>query len=107
MATSLNRPTRPNEKLTERQRLFCEEYIAQGPLTSPVKAAEKAGYSSPHTVAYQIMRKPLVVAYLEKRNAEARLRTNIQVDDLIEELAKIVFFDPRSLYIKENGRHRM
>lgn len=94
----LNTPKRPRTKLSFQQREFCEAYLAQGPLISAVKAAEKAGYKNARMSAYELLKMPVIQAYIEKRCEQTRLRNNIHIDDLVNELVKMVMFDPRNLY---------
>lgn len=85
-------------RLTLQQKIFCETLVAMGPYAKLVKAAIKAGYVAPEKSIGDLMNKPEVLAYIEELRIGARMRNNITVDDLINEVAKIAFFDIRTCY---------
>lgn len=85
-------------KLTLQQKIFCEMLVAMGPYAKAVKAAMKAGYKVPEKSVGDLMVKPEVLAYIEELRIGARMRNNITIDDLINEIAKIAFFDIRTCY---------
>lgn len=88
--------------LSMRERLFCEHYVTAGPLARPIKSAAFAGYKAPQISGNQLLRRPAVQAYIDNLRIETRLRNNITVDDIINELMKIAFADIRLLY-NEDG----
>lgn len=85
-------------KITLQQKIFCEMYVAMGPYAKAVKAAMKAGYAVPEKSVTDLLKKPEVLAYIEELRLGARMRNNVTIDDLINEVAKIAFFDIRSCY---------
>lgn len=88
--------------LSMQQMIFCEKYVALGPLGLAVKAAAYAKYSHPNEAAYKLLNQKAVTDYIEKLRLETRLRNNITVDDLLAEYMKIAFADIRELY-DDNG----
>lgn len=89
---------RNTHRLTLQQKIFCEAYVAMGPYAKAVKAAVKAGYKAPEKSIGDLMAKPEVLEYIDEMRIGARMRNNIAIDDLINEVAKIAFFDIRSCY---------
>ncbi len=58
-----------DEKLTQKQKRFCEEYLKSGNATD---AAKKAGYKekAAHSVGAENLRKPAISAYIKRRMGE-------------------------------------
>lgn len=58
-----------DEKLTPKQKRFCEEYLKSGNATD---AAKKAGYKekAAHSVGAENLRKPAISAYIKRRMGE-------------------------------------
>lgn len=58
-----------DEKLTPKQRRFCEEYLKSGNAT---EAAKKAGYKekAAHSMGAENLRKPVISAYIKRRTDE-------------------------------------
>ena len=58
-----------DEKLTPKQRRFCEEYLKSGTAT---EAAKKAGYKekAAHSMGAENLRKPAISAYIKRRTDE-------------------------------------
>lgn len=58
-----------DEKLTPKQRRFCEEYLKSGNAT---EAAKKAGYKekAAHSMGAENIRKPAISAYIKRRTDE-------------------------------------
>lgn len=83
---------RPNGKLTDQQRLFCQEYMKD---LSISKAALRAGYSkdNPDTVGCDLLRKPWVTDYIRKLQKQRANRLQIVSDRVLEELLKVAFSD--------------
>jgi len=86
--------------LTNQQMLFCEAYVRQAPLFNARQAAIRAGYSptSAGTIGPELLIKEPVKEYIEELRKNAALRNHITLDDIINELAAIAFFDPARLY---------
>lgn len=58
-----------DEKLTPKQKRFCEEYLKSGNAT---EAAKKAGYKekAAHSMGAENLRKPAISAYIKRRTDE-------------------------------------
>ena len=58
-----------DEKLTPKQRRFCEEYLKSG---NASEAAKKAGYKekAAHSMGAENLRKPAISAYIKRRTDE-------------------------------------
>lgn len=68
------------------------------------KAATIAGYTaqSAHNAGSKILSLPAAQEYINELRAKAAMRNNITLDDIINQYARIAFFDPRTIY-KEDG----
>lgn len=79
-----------NDELTDKQRLFCDEYLIDFNAT---QAAIRAGYSE--KTAYRTgadnLKKPQIQTYIEKRMKDREVRTEITQDKVLQEFAKIGF----------------
>lgn len=82
----------PKKKLTEKQRLFVEEYLID---LNATQAALRAGYSSKtaYSMGNENLKKPQIKAAIERRMKVRENRTEITQDMVIQELAKIAFAD--------------
>ena len=80
----------PGSTLTDKEKMFCAEYIIDLDAT---KAAIRAGYNeeSATTSAYHIKQRPEVEAYITQLQGEKALRLRITADQVLLELAKIGF----------------
>lgn len=87
--------------LTDRQRVFCEEYLVD---LNGSAAARRAGYSPKiaRTMAQQNLDNPAVLEYLTRLMNERSQRTQITADRVISETARLAFSDLRKLF-DENG----
>lgn len=93
----------PNKQLTPKDVLFVEEYLIN---LNPEQSALTAGYSASmaKTKAYQWVSdskdnpKPEVYARIQKRIAERAKRAEITADKVLNEIAKIAFFDAKRLF---------
>lgn len=95
-------------KLTEKQKVFCEEYLID---LNATQAAIRAGYS-PRTANEQgnrLLANVSVRAYVDKAIAERSKRTGINQDRVMRELARIAFvnannvIDMASATVKEDA----
>jgi phage terminase small subunit len=89
-----------SEGMTPKQRLFALEYLVA---VNATKAAERAGYSE-RTAASQgarLLKNVKVAEFLKSQMRKLEQRTELTVDRLEEELARIVGFDPRRAYDEE------
>lgn len=89
-------------KLTAKQRRFVEEYRIDWNAT---QAAIRAGYSkkTARIIAAENLSKPIIQNYLQQLLEGKREQTEITVDRILEELAKMAFFDVRKL-LDEDGK---
>lgn len=79
-----------NNKFTDKQRVFCEEYLVDYNAT---QSAIRAGYS-PKTANEQgarLLANVSIRAYIDKALAEQSKRTGINADRVLRELAKVGF----------------
>ncbi len=92
---------KPGVTLTDRQRVFCEEYLVD---LNGYAAAVRAGYSqkTARQMASQNLEHPAVTAYLAQLMKERSERTQITADRVITEVARLGFSDLRKLFGK-NG----
>lgn len=82
-----------NNALTEKEMMFCEEYIIDLHATH---AAIRAGYSddSAKSTGYHLKQKPEVMAYIQELMEKRSLRLLITAENVLMELAKIGFSEP-------------
>lgn len=85
-----------DKKLTGKQQRFVDEYLID---LNATKAAERAGYSAKtaYSVGHENLRKPEIAAAIAQAQKERQQRTHITADRVLQELARIAFFDPRKL----------
>lgn len=83
-------------KLTPKQQQFVREYLID---LNGAKAAERAGYSkrTANVQGAQQLSNPAVQAAIQQAIQKRAKRTEITQDRVLRELARIAFFDPRSL----------
>lgn len=88
--------------LNEKQTKFCEEYLID---FNGAQAAIRAGYSvkTARQMATENLSKPYIEAYLKKRLDELKNETGITQKRVLEEYAKIAFFDIRKAYNVDGG----
>lgn len=88
-------------KLTPKQRQFVEEYLID---LNGTKAAIRAGYSvkTARAIGNENLTKPDIAAAIEEAQRLRGIRTGITQERILQELARICFFDQRKLY-KEDG----
>ncbi len=84
-------------RLTEKQKRFVAEYLADLNATA---AAKRAGYKDPN-IGRQLIAKNNVYAAIQREIQERNQRTEITQDMVIRELAKLGFFDIRKLFDKD------
>lgn len=87
--------------LTEKQKRFVAEYLVD---LNATQAAIRAGYSekTARAVGYENLTKPDIQDAILKGREEQTKRTEVTADRVIQEYAKIAFFDPRKLFT-DNG----
>jgi len=82
--------------VTKRE-LFAREYIVD---LNATKAAERAGYSakSAYSQGHRLLKDGEVKAEIQRLMNQRGERLDISADRVLQELAKLAFFDPRSLF---------
>lgn len=88
---SLNR-----EGLTAMQALFVEK-VVEFPGNFK-KAAEEAGFLNPTKALGDLLAKEPVREAIMRRQAEIRDKTDVRVVQVVEEVARVAFFDPRVMF---------
>lgn len=83
--------------LTGKQRRFVEEYLID---LNATQAAERAGYSpkTAYSIGNENLSKPEIAKAIQAAMKERERRTQITQDRVLQELARIAFFDIRKLY---------
>ena len=87
--------------MNAKQQRFVEEYLVD---LNASAAARRAGYSA-HTadaIGHENLRKPEIASAIAAAQQERATRTHITQDRVLQELARIAFFDLRRLY-REDG----
>lgn len=84
-------------KLSPKRGLFIYEYLVDG---NGTRAAVAAGYaeSSAAMTASRLLRDPEIAAVIEARQQKRVEKLEITADRVLEELAKLAFYDPRKIY---------
>ena len=87
--------------LTAKQRRFVEEYLID---LNATQAAIRAGYSPKRAdaIGYENLRKPEISGAVTEAMKAREQRTQITQDRVLQELARLAFFDIRKLY-NEDG----
>ena len=88
------------QKLTDKEKVFCDEYLIT---LNKTKSAIKAGYSekSAKEIGYQLFTKLHIQDYIEKRMKDREERTEITQDMVLKELATFGFANIQD-YIKHS-----
>lgn len=83
--------------LTPRQERFCEEYIVD---LNATQAAVRAGYSSKNAdkIGSALVGKTGVSARIRELQADRSARTLVTADDVVRELKRLAFIDPRRVF---------
>tara|TARA_B100000700_G_C14935020_1_gene803815 strand:+ start:182 stop:619 length:438 start_codon:yes stop_codon:yes gene_type:complete len=76
------------KELTERQEVFCNEFIKD---LNAVQAAIRAGYSTQHAKknAYTLLRQARISERIAELKGESIKRTKIEADDILRRLVRI------------------
>lgn len=84
-------------KITAKQQRFVEEYLVD---LNATQAAIRAGYSqkTAEVIGFENLRKPHIQALIDKAMNERAQRTQITQDRVLQEYARLGFFDPRKLF---------
>jgi phage terminase small subunit len=85
-----HQPEEVNEELTDKQRMFIEEYLID---LNATQAAIRAGYSedTARQIASENLSKPYIQEAIQEAKQERIERTKITQDKVLQELAKIGF----------------
>lgn len=85
------------KKLTAKEQAFVDQYLVD---LNASQAAIRAGYSpkTAGTIGAQVLNKPHVADAIQKAMQKRSQRTEITQDRVLQELARIAFFDPRRLF---------
>lgn len=90
------------QKLTEKQKMFCLEYLKD---LNGTQAAIRAGYSAKtaNRIASENLSKPVVISFLRGSMDKRVVRCEITADMVLKEYAKVAFIDIREFYT-ESGQ---
>lgn len=85
--------------LNDRQQLFVDMYLAHPDMTAS-ECVIKAGYKTkyPDKIAYAMKQNPKIDAAIRKAMDKRAKRMDITKDRVLQEFARLAFFDPRMLY---------
>ena len=92
-------------KLTANQKIFADEYLIDRNATRAYKMAYPKVKSDDvaAAAAARLLRNVKLEVYIQERLEEAQERTEVTLDRVIKEYARIAFFDPRKMF-DEDGR---
>ena len=84
-------------KLTKKQELFVKEYLID---LNATQAAIRAGYSkkTSYSIGEENLKKPVIAAAIQEAMNNRATRIEITADRVLEEIAKLAFFDPRKFF---------
>lgn len=85
------------DKLTDQQRMFCMELMADNEY-SLTNAAKKAGYKAPSQAAYKLMQKKEVQLFLADVKRKREERCKLTGDDVLEFLRYALYFNPLEFF---------
>jgi phage terminase small subunit len=94
------------EGLTDKQAIFCEEYLID---LNGKQAAIRAGYSpkTAESQASRLLSNAKVQKYLSERQQQLQADTGITQKRVLEEYAKIAFSDIRDFYTEDGALKRI
>lgn len=86
-----------SEKLTPKQAMFIAEYCIDGNAT---RAAIKAGFAevSAKVTGARLLKNPRIAKVIEERQAQRAKKLELTADHVLEELARLAFYDIRDLF---------
>jgi phage terminase small subunit len=89
-------------KLTAKQEQFCKEYLID---LNATQAAIRAGYSedTAKSIGSENLTKPDISSCIEQLMAERSKRTAITADKVLQELAKMAFFNMQDVQDEEGN----
>lgn len=84
------------QELTPKQQRFCEEYLID---LNATQAAIRAGYSAKTAdkIGSQLLGKTRVLSEIDQLKKARAQSTGITAERVLQEIAKLAFFDPRKL----------
>lgn len=93
----------PTGELTDRQKLFCNNYIISK--FNGTEAAKMSGYSHNTSAeqASRLLSNVNIQAYVDLLKKDLGLRLGITKERIALELAKIAFYDPRKMLTVDGG----
>jgi phage terminase small subunit len=92
----------PETGLTQKALRFAREYLVD---LNATQAAIRAGYSekTAYSIGQELLKKPEIAALVQEGQAKRAMRTQVTVDRVLEEAARIAFVDIRDFY-DDQGR---
>lgn len=83
--------------LTEKQEIFCNEYLVD---LNATQAAKRAEYSpdTAYSIGYELLKKPEIQARIMQIRAETGKNFNITRERIAQEYARLAFFDIRKIH---------
>lgn len=83
-------------KLSKKHKKFVDEYLID---LNSKQAAIRAGYSATtaHVTGMRLRNRPDIIAYLEERMLAREIRTDITQDQVLKEISRVAFSDPRGV----------
>lgn len=83
--------------MTPKQAIFIAEYLIDG---NGTRAASAAGFApeSAHVTAARLLKIPKIAAAIAERQERRQEKLKISAERVLEELAKLAFYDPRDLF---------
>ena len=91
--------------MTDKQKRFCEEYLVD---LNATQAAIRAGYSAKtaYSIGNELLNKPEIRARVDQMLADRSIRTGVNADRVVRELAKIAFMKGTDVIDTETGNVR-
>jgi phage terminase small subunit len=89
-------------KLTAKQEKFCNEYLID---LNATQAAIRAGYSqkTAQVIGAENLTKPIISQYIQKQRQKTAEKAEITRDKIVNEYAKLAFFDIRKVLTIDGG----
>jgi phage terminase small subunit len=102
------KPLNPDslKRLTSRQQRFVEEYLVD---LNATQAARRAGYSarSAYARGSELLQSLHIREAVQKARAEQQVRTRINADRILLEIARLALYDPRKFFDAEGSPLRI
>lgn len=102
MATTIAYSERDSKQLTDKERVFVDQYLVDMDVKN---AAIRSGYSakSAATIGWQILARPRVKKAIGHALLEMRVETRLNIDDILEQLQFILFRNVHQFVNMETG----